>query len=115
MRYFIALLFTLLAVVFAQDTEVYDSTVYITSTVYRVNTVTMSGASPTHAVVNMTSTIPAHAPTYYPTLNPNGTAIVQPSGTGVKPSSPAFTGAATALNVQAYIAVLAAGAAYLAL
>jgi hypothetical protein len=115
MRFLITLLFTLFAAVFAQDTEVYDSTVYITSTVYRVNTVTMSGASPTGAVVNMTSTIPAHVPTYYPTAQLNGTSVVAPSGTGVKPSSPAFTGAASALNVQAYVAVLAAGVGYLAL
>jgi hypothetical protein len=55
-------LFALLVCAFAQESEVYDATVYITSTVYRVNTVTMSGSA-SAPVVNMTSTISAHVPT----------------------------------------------------
>jgi hypothetical protein len=110
-------LFALVAFAFAQDNEAYDSTVYITSTVYRVNTVTMSG-SPTGSVANMTSTIPAsHAPTYpaIASFKPNGTSAVQPSGTGAKPTTSPFTGAASALNVNAYVAALVAGVGYLAL
>jgi hypothetical protein len=108
-------LFALLVCAFAQESEVYDATVYITSTVYRVNTVTMSGSS-SAPVVNMTSTISAHVPTY-PTLSPNGTSIAHPSGTGAKPSQSQsqFTGAASALTAQAYVAALAAGVVYLVL
>jgi hypothetical protein len=106
-------LFALLVCAFAQESEVYDATVYITSTVYRVNTVTMSGSA-SAPVVNMTSTISAHVPTY-PTLSPNGTSIVHPSGTGAKPSQSQFTGAASALTAQAYVAALAAGVGYLVL
>ncbi|KAH7381494.1 hypothetical protein DE146DRAFT_287434 [Phaeosphaeria sp. MPI-PUGE-AT-0046c] len=111
----VVLLFALLACAFAQaqDTEVYDATVYITSTVYRVNTVTMSG-SPTGSVANMTSTIPAsHMPSSPAgSLKPNGTTAAP---TSVKPSSAAFTGAASALNANAYLAAFAAGVGYLVL
>lgn len=97
----------------AQETESYDATVYVTSTVYRVNTVTMSG-SPSGSVANQTSTIAAsHAPTHG-SMKPNST-LANPTGTGAKPSSPLFTGAATALNVNAYVAALAAGVGYLVL
>jgi hypothetical protein len=112
----IVFLFALLVAAFAQE-DSYDSTVYITSTVYRVNTVTMSG-TPSAPVVNMTSTISAsHVPTYpaMSTIKPNGTSIIAPSGSGAKPSQPQFTGAASAMNVPAYLAVLAAGAGYLVL
>jgi len=117
---FVFFLFALVACAFAQssDTQVYDSTVYITSTVYRVNTVTLSG-SPSASAANMTSTISAtHAPTYpaiVTSLSGNGTAIVKPTGSGVKPSPTQFTGAAVALNVNAYVAALAAGVAYIVL
>ncbi|OAK96551.1 hypothetical protein IQ06DRAFT_308525 [Phaeosphaeriaceae sp. SRC1lsM3a] len=111
----VVFLFALLVCAFAQsqDTEVYDATVYITSTVYRVNTITMSG-SPTGSVANVTSTIPAsHLPTYPAgSLKPNGTTAAPSS---VKPSSPAFTGAASALNVNAYVVALVAGVGYLVL
>jgi hypothetical protein len=113
----VVFLFALVAFAFAQDTESYDATVYITSTVYRVNTITMSGSSSGN-VVNMTSTIPpSHAPTYpaVASFKPNGTSLVQPSGTGAKPTTAPFTGAASALNINAYVAVLAAGVGYLAL
>lgn len=107
----IVALFALLVCAFAQDNDEYDATVYVTSTVYRVNTITMSGASPTASVANMTSTISAKVPAY-PT---NGTSIVQPSGTGVQPSQSQFTGAASALTAQAYVAALVAGLGYLVL
>ncbi|KAF1911936.1 hypothetical protein BDU57DRAFT_459963 [Ampelomyces quisqualis] len=104
-------LFALVAFALAQESDVYDSTVYITSTVYRVNTVTMSG-SPTGSAANMTSTIPASLAPTYPA---NGTYAVQPSGTGAMPTSPPFTGAASALSINAYVAALVAGVGYLAL
>jgi hypothetical protein len=99
----VVFLFALLVCAFAQDTESYDATVYITSTVYRVNTITMSG-SPTGSVVvaNQTSTISAsHAPTYaaISSLKPNGTSLVHPS----------------AMTINAYVAALAAGVGYLVL
>jgi hypothetical protein len=126
----VVFLFALLVAAFAQE-DSYDSTVYITSTVYRVNTVTMSG-TPSAPVVNMTSTISAsHVPTYpaMSSIMPNGTSVIAPSGSGsgsgsgsisasgssVKPSQPQFTGAASAMNIPAYLAVLAAGAGYLVL
>ncbi|EAT79461.1 hypothetical protein HBI56_052410 [Parastagonospora nodorum] len=108
----IVALFALLVCAFAQDNEQYDATVYVTSTVYRINTITMSGASPTASVANMTSTISAAQAPAYPT---NGTSIVQPSGTGVQPSQSQFTGAASALTAQAYVAALVAGVGYLVL
>jgi hypothetical protein len=112
----VVFLFALLVCAFAAESEVYDATVYITSTVYRVNTVTMS-ASPSGAVANQTSTISAHMPTYPAVsgLKPNGTSIVHPSGTGAKPSASQFTGAASGLNVPAYVAALAAGLSYIVL
>jgi hypothetical protein len=116
----VAVLFALLVCAFAQssDMDVYDSTVYVTSTVYRVNTVTLSG-TPSGTIVNQTSTIMAsHAPTYpaiVTSLKANGTSIVRPTGTGAKPSASQFTGAASALNTNAYVAALAAGVAYLVL
>jgi ABC-type phosphate transport system substrate-binding protein len=112
----VVFLFALLVCVFAQDTEKYDATVYITSTVYRVNTITMSGSS--SSVANMTSTIPAsHMPTYpaVASLKPNGTSAGIPSGTGAKPTTSPFTGAASALTINAYVAALAAGVGYLVL
>jgi hypothetical protein len=113
-------LFALVACAFAQssDTEIYESTVYITSTVYRVNTVTLSG-SPSASAANQTSTIKATHMPAYPTvvtsLKGNGTSIVLPTGSGVKPSPTQFTGAAVALNANAYVAALAAGVGYLVL
>jgi hypothetical protein len=120
--------FALLVCALAQSSEPeYESTVYITSTVYRVNTVTMS-SSPASSIVlaNSTTTISAtHAPTgpAYPIVSSgtaNGTDVVLPTGsapTVPKPSaSPSqFVGAASALNVNAYLAALAAGVAYLVL
>jgi|TARA_R110002003_G_scaffold180_1_gene14346 hypothetical protein len=107
-------LFALLACAFAQESEAYDATVYITSTVYRVNTVTKSGSAPS-SIANLTSTISASHATYAPvsSLKANGT--VYPTGTGAMPSSPQFTGAASALAINAYVAALAAGVGYLVL
>ncbi|KAJ4403171.1 hypothetical protein N0V91_006747 [Didymella pomorum] len=116
----IVFLFALVAGVFAAESESYDATVYITSTVYRVNTVTMQ-SSPAYSVANQTSTI--SAPSYaapsvtgsYPAGN--GTGAVKPTGTGsaTKPATPEFTGAASSLNVNALVVALVAGASYLVL
>jgi hypothetical protein len=115
----VVLFFALCAFALAQESIAYDATVYVTSTVYRVNTVTLS-AKPTGAVYNSTSTISATGasapvvPSYYPSSN--GTSAVYPTGTiAPSASAPAFTGAASHLNVNAIVAVLAAGVGYLAL
>lgn len=115
-------LFALLVCVFAQSavSDNYDATVYVTSTVYRVNTVTLA-SSPTGSVANQTSTIAAsHPSAAYPTYAAgNGTSVVAPSGypsgTQAQPSSPQFTGAASVMNVNVFVAALAAGVGYLAL
>ena len=117
----IVFLFALVASVFAADAESYDATVYITSTVYRVNTVTMAGSAPS-SVANSTSTI--SAPSYaapsvtgsYGTsvAGTNGT-IIKPTGSITSPSTPEFTGAASSLNAPALVAALAAGLGYLVL
>ncbi|KAF2825098.1 hypothetical protein CC86DRAFT_394848 [Ophiobolus disseminans] len=111
----VVFLFALLVCALAQsDTDIYDSTVYITSTVYRVNTVTMSGASPSGTVANHTSTIhPSQSLRASVTsFKGNGTAVL-PTGSGAKPSPTQFTGAASSLNINAYVAALAAGVGYL--
>jgi hypothetical protein len=117
-------LFALLVCAFAQDTESYDATVYVTSTVYRVNTVTMSGSAPSSSpAANSTTTIYAsHASSSlpsYPVMSSgkaNGTAIGYPTGTsGPKPSASQFVGAASGLSVNVYVAALAAGVGYLVL
>jgi hypothetical protein len=115
----VVFLFAIFTCALAQDSLSYDATVYVTSTVYRVNTVTMSGYA-TASVANSTSTIyssssaSAYQPSYYPSAN--GTTAVYPSGT-IAPShsAPAFTGAASHMNVPAALAALAAGVGYLAL
>jgi hypothetical protein len=118
----ISFFFALFICALAQETESYDATVYITSTVLLVNTVTMSG-TPTGVVANQTSTIPATmstlstlSPSLYPTATgaSNVTAIA-PTGTMAKPSQAEFTGAASALNANALVAVMAAGVGYLVL
>ncbi|KAF1850377.1 uncharacterized protein K460DRAFT_400443 [Cucurbitaria berberidis CBS 394.84] len=113
-------LFALVAFAFAQGTAsdaAYDATVYITSTVYRVNTVTRSGSA-TASVANQTSTISAVHPTYHA----GNATVIAPTGTGshanvtqAKPSQPQFTGAASSLNANAFVAALAAGVVYLVL
>lgn len=78
----IVFLFALVACVFAaEEADSYDATVYITSTVYHLNTVTMSG-SPYSAVANQTSTIPAS--TYTPISAPTYTSIQAPAYTPVQ-------------------------------
>jgi hypothetical protein len=114
----VVFLFALLVCAFAADTEVYDATVYVTSTVYRVNTVTMSGSPSGSVVANQTSTISAPQMATYAavsSLSPNGTSLVHPSGSAVKPSASQFTGAASVLNINAYVAAFAACAGYLVL
>jgi hypothetical protein len=112
----VVFLFALLVCAFAQESE-YESTVYITSTVYRVNTVTLA-SSPTGAVMNQTSTIPAVHPTAavvpsYPAGN--GTATIMPTASQGMPAPSQFTGAASSLNANAFLAALAAGVGYLVL
>ncbi|KAF2995405.1 hypothetical protein E8E13_004862 [Curvularia kusanoi] len=115
----VVFLFALVAGVFAAETESYDATVYITSTVYRVNTVTMSGSAPS-SVANSTSTISASIPTYAApsvtgSYGTNGT-VIKPTGSATKSAStPEFTGAASSLNAPALAAMFAAGVGYLVL
>ena len=112
----IVFLFALVASVFAVDTESYDATVYITSTVYHVNTVTMSGSAPS-AIANSISTISAPgyaAPSVTGSYGTNGTAI-KPTGSVTMPLTPEFTGAASSLNANAFVVALAAGVGYLVL
>lgn len=117
----VVFLFALLACAFAQGTEsaAYDATVYVTSTIYRINTVTLA-SSVAGGVANETFTISATHPPTYQTGSRNATTVVAPTGTGAKPSSPSFTGtpfvgAAASLNANAFVAALAAGAVYLVL
>lgn len=112
----VALLFAFVAFALAQSPEPsYDATVYVTSTVYRVNTVTLSG-TPTGSVANSTSTISASVATIIPSYGGGNGTIAVPTGvTASSSSAPAFTGAASHLNVNALVAALAAGVGYLAL
>ena len=133
----IVFLFALIACAFAaQEAESYDTTVYITSTLYRINTVTMSG-SPSGSVANQTSTIQASSyatpsitsvySTTTATANNNSnnnnnnntnntnTTASQLTGSATKPSTPEFTGAASSLNANALVIALAAGVGYLVL
>ncbi|KAF3037056.1 hypothetical protein E8E12_001099 [Didymella heteroderae] len=113
----IVFLFALVASVFAAETESYDATVYITSTVYRVNTVTMSGA-PAYSVANQTSTISAPsyaAPSVTGSYGTGNATVIKPTGSATKPSTPEFTGAASSLNANAFVVALVAGASYLVL
>lgn len=118
----ILFLFALVAFVAAQDSQSYDATVYVTSTIYKVNTVTMS-SSPAYEVHNSTSTIsaPAVATSAAYSVPANSTAPY-PTGTGshsaspVAPTSTAFPGAASGLSVNgALVALFAAGLGFLAL
>ncbi|CAO2658367.1 Nn.00g060900.m01.CDS01 [Neocucurbitaria sp. VM-36] len=115
----VVFLFALFACAFAQSSEAYDATVYVTSTVYRVNTVTLSG-SPSGSVANQTSTISAPAHPTYPVGN--GTTAIAPTGTlatgtgtAIQPSQAQFTGAASSLNANAFLAALVASVGYLVL
>ncbi|KAF1941659.1 hypothetical protein EJ02DRAFT_422814 [Clathrospora elynae] len=116
-------LFALVACVFAQEGEAYDATVYVTSTIYRVNTVTMSSSAVGSPAANQTSTISASHPTVYPTYSASNTTTilptgVAPSGSQVNPSQAQITpfeGAASSLNVNAFVVALVAGVAYLVL
>ncbi|EMD64426.1 hypothetical protein GGP41_006840 [Bipolaris sorokiniana] len=109
----------------SEDTVSYDATVYITSTITRVNTVTASSA-PTGAPVNQTSTIIASHPTVAPSFssfNAGNATSVAPTAAPSAPtaalpsaSAPAaFPGAASSLTANAYLAVVAAGLGYLVL
>jgi hypothetical protein len=112
------------AVAFAQEGQ-YDATVYITSTVYRVNTVTMSSsAAPAgYTPANSTSTISATHPTIIPSYNAgNATSgVVLPTASAPTVGAPAsskpaeFEGAAASVKVNAMVVALAAGVGYLVL
>ncbi|KAF2713967.1 hypothetical protein K504DRAFT_450585 [Pleomassaria siparia CBS 279.74] len=106
-----AFLFAFLA--FAVAEETYDATVYVTSTIYRVNTITLSGAS-TGTIANQTSTIAASVPSLAPSFSGNGTTAA-PTNATPSATSPAFTAGAPRLNVNALVAAIAAGVGYLAL
>ncbi|KAI8931552.1 hypothetical protein NX059_011207 [Plenodomus lindquistii] len=115
----VAILFAFFVCAFASSAPAseaeYEATVYVTSTVYRVNTITLSG-SPTASVVNQTSTIVAVHPTAaYPTYSAGNGTIVAPTGTNMVPSPPQFTGAASSLNANAMLAAFAAGLGFLVL
>ncbi|ORY17536.1 hypothetical protein BCR34DRAFT_597001 [Clohesyomyces aquaticus] len=112
----VVLFFALFAFALAQE-ETYDATVYVTSTVYKVNTVTMSG-TPTGAVSNSTTTIVSY-PSVGTVLPGYSSANLTSAPTHATPTTTAkpsqFTGAASQLNVNAVVAILAAGVGYLAL
>ena len=110
----------------SMETLSYDATVYVTSTVFRVNTITMSSSPAGYTPVNMTSTISATHPTLAPSYPAGNTTAVAstvvvptasaPSASAPNPSKPAsFEGAASTLNVNAFVVALAAGAGYLVL
>jgi hypothetical protein len=114
-------LFALVAFVAAQDAQSYDATVYVTSTIYKVNTVTLS-SSPAYEVSNSTSTIPAPSVATSAYAVPANSTAPYPTGTGASSGSPAapttteFPGAAAGLSVNgALVAMLAAGLGFLAL
>ncbi|KAF2790080.1 hypothetical protein K505DRAFT_365043 [Melanomma pulvis-pyrius CBS 109.77] len=109
----VVLLFALFAFALAQEPS-YDATVYVTSTVYRVNTVTLSG-TPTGSVANSTSTISASVASFAPSYSAGNGTTLAPTGVAPSSTAPAFTGAASHLNVNAFVAALVAGVGYLAL
>ncbi|KAF2641032.1 hypothetical protein P280DRAFT_300294 [Massarina eburnea CBS 473.64] len=117
-------LFALSATVLATE-PTYDSTLYVTSTIYRVNTVTASGTPGAVPAANSTTTIVptiataaavpiVSASSYY--AIPSGTnSTTKPTGTGV-PAVTEFPGAASAVSGNAaFAAAIAAGMAILAL
>jgi hypothetical protein len=115
MRSFQSILFLLLGALLslaAAESATYETTVYLTNTVTQVYTITKSGAHPTGVAVNSTSVIPPSYGTSAPYPSSNATAT--PTGTTSSPSA-VFTGAASQLNVNAFVAVLAAGVGYLVL
>jgi hypothetical protein len=116
MRSFQSILFLLLGVLLSlavAESATYETTVYLTNTVTQVYTITKSGAHPTGVAVNSTSIIPPSYGTSVP--YPSGNATATPTGTTTSSPSAVFTGAASQFNVNAFVAVLAAGVGYLAL
>ncbi|EOA88266.1 uncharacterized protein SETTUDRAFT_38934 [Exserohilum turcica Et28A] len=116
----------------AQDTISYDATVYITSTITRVNTITASSYPTGAPAINVTSTISAIHPTFAPSYNAgNATALAAPTASAPSASlpgasspavskpaaskAPEFPGAAASLHANAYLAIAAAGLGYLVL
>jgi hypothetical protein len=118
-------LFALVAFVAAQDAQSYDATVYVTSTIYKVNTVTLS-SSPAYEVSNATSTISAPSVATSVATSayavPANSTAPYPTGTGASSGAPAapttteFPGAASGFSVNgALVAMFAAGLGFLAL
>ncbi|KAL1610528.1 hypothetical protein SLS60_002197 [Paraconiothyrium brasiliense] len=114
-------LFALVAFVAAQEGQSYDATVYVTSTIYKVNTVTLS-SSPAYEVSNSTTTIAASSQATGAYSVPANSTAPYPTGTGassgapIAPTTTAFPGAASGLSVNgALVAMLAAGLGFLAL
>lgn len=114
-------LVALVAFAFAQDAQSYDATVYVTSTIYKVNTVTLS-SSPAYEVANSTTTIVPSAATSLASYSvPANSTAPYPTGSGASGSVPAptsteFPGAASGLSVNgALVAMFAAGLGFLAL
>ena len=119
----IVLLFALVACALAQssDTQSYDATVYVTSTIYKVNTVTLS-SSPAYAVSNSTTTIAPSSEATASFSAPANSTAPYPTGSGASSGAPAapttteFPGAASGLTVNgALVAMVAAGLGFLAL
>jgi len=110
----IAILFAFLVCAFATDAPASGgeySTLYITSTVYRVNTITVSG---TAMATMLNSTATPYATGAYPTHGASNSSAAS-TGPAVRPSSPPFTGAASATHANALLAAMAAGLGYLVL
>ena len=114
----LALAASLSAGAVAQDTQSYDATVYVTSTIYKVNTVTLS-SSPAYEVANSTTTVPASMPSapvvsaagYSVPANstaPFPTGSSAPSAAPPAPSVTEFPGAASAMGVSGAVAGLVA-------
>ncbi|KAJ4299207.1 hypothetical protein N0V90_004451 [Kalmusia sp. IMI 367209] len=116
----ILFLVALVAFAFAQDAQSYDATVYVTSTIYKVNTVTLS-SSPAYSVANSTTTIAASSETPAAYSVPANSTVPYPTGSGASSVAPVptpteFPGAASGLSVNgALVAAFAAALGYLAL
>ncbi|KAF1969298.1 hypothetical protein BU23DRAFT_241969 [Bimuria novae-zelandiae CBS 107.79] len=120
-------LVALVAFALAQDASTYDATVYVTSTIYKVNTVTMA-SSPAYEVANSTTTIApsseatSSASASYAVPAPANSTAPYPTGSGASSGAPAapttteFSGAASGLSANgALIAIFAVGLGFLAL
>ena len=119
---FLVALFTFSAYAQSSASQSYEETVYITSTIYRVNTVTATGTPPVGGPVNSTLTIAPSAPTAYATGNPSASVsysagnATSPKPTGASNPPANFQGSAAGLSASGpVVAMLAAGLGLLAL